>query len=54
MMEFHTVKRIDNSRLVRHVEPAKMRESVQDGGAGRRSSRRSSCFTSTSTFAALI
>jgi cell division protein FtsL len=23
--EFHTVKRIDNSRLVRHVEPAKMR-----------------------------
>jgi cell division protein FtsL len=25
MMEFQTVKRIDNSRLVRHVEPAKMR-----------------------------
>jgi cell division protein FtsL len=24
-MEFQTVKRIDNSRLVRHVEPAKMR-----------------------------
>ena len=23
--EFHTVKRIDNSRLVRNVEPAKMR-----------------------------
>ena len=23
--EFHTVKRIDNSRLIRHVEPAKMR-----------------------------
>ena len=25
MMEFQTVKRIDNSRLVRHVEPVKMR-----------------------------
>jgi len=25
MTEFHTVKRIDNSRLVRHVEPVKMR-----------------------------
>jgi cell division protein FtsL len=25
MLEFHTVKRIDNSRLVRHVEPVKMR-----------------------------
>ncbi len=24
-LEFHTVKRIDNSRLVRHVEPVKMR-----------------------------
>jgi cell division protein FtsL len=23
--EFHTVKRLDNTRLVRHVEPAKMR-----------------------------
>jgi cell division protein FtsL len=23
--EFHTVKRIDNSRLVRHIEPVKMR-----------------------------
>ena len=23
--QFHTVKRIDNSRIVRHVEPAKMR-----------------------------
>jgi cell division protein FtsL len=23
--EFHTVKRIDNSRLVRHVEPARLR-----------------------------
>src|SRR5260370_34856059 len=23
--EFHTVKRIDNSRIVRHVEPMKMR-----------------------------
>jgi cell division protein FtsL len=25
MVEFYTVKRIDNSRLVRHVEPVKMR-----------------------------
>ena len=25
MAEFHTVKRIDNSRLVRHVEPVRMR-----------------------------
>ena len=25
MTEFHTVRRIDNSRLVRHVEPTKMR-----------------------------
>ena len=25
MTEFHTVKRIDNSRLVRHVEPVKLR-----------------------------
>ncbi|MGC1483777.1 MAG: hypothetical protein WA789_08290 [Candidatus Acidiferrum sp.] len=25
MAEFHTVKRIDNSRLVRNVEPARMR-----------------------------
>ena len=25
MAEFHTVKRIDNSRIVRHVEPVKMR-----------------------------
>src|SRR5207247_11293212 len=25
LTEFHTVKRIDNSRIVRHVEPAKMR-----------------------------
>jgi cell division protein FtsL len=27
--EFHTVKRIDNSRLVRHVEPAKMRNLIR-------------------------
>src|SRR5258708_28859365 len=26
MTEFHTVKRIDNSRIVRHVEPLKMRK----------------------------
>jgi hypothetical protein len=25
MTEFHTVKRIDNSRIVRHVEPVKLR-----------------------------
>ena len=25
MLEFQTVKRIDNSRLVRHMEPVKMR-----------------------------
>jgi cell division protein FtsL len=25
MMEFHTVKKIDNSRIVRHVEPVKLR-----------------------------
>lgn len=25
MTEFHTVKRIDNSRIVRHIEPVKMR-----------------------------
>ncbi len=25
MMEFHTVKKIDNSRMVRHVEPVKLR-----------------------------
>ena len=26
MTEYHTVKRIDNSRIVRHVEPVKMRK----------------------------
>ncbi len=26
MTEFHTVKRIDNSRIVRHVEPVKIRK----------------------------
>ena len=25
MTEFHTIKRIDNSRIVRHIEPVKMR-----------------------------
>jgi cell division protein FtsL len=25
MTEFHTVKRIDNTRLIRHIEPAKLR-----------------------------
>lgn len=35
MAEFHTVKRIDNSRLVRHVEPVRLRKlykSVALGG----------------------
>lgn len=35
MREFHTVKRIDNSRLVRHVEPVRLRnlyKSVALGG----------------------
>ena len=35
MTEFHTVKRIDNSRIVRHVEPVKMRRlyrTVATGG----------------------
>ena len=26
MTEFHTVKRIDNSRIVRHIEPVKLRK----------------------------
>jgi cell division protein FtsL len=34
MMEFRTVKRIDNSRLVRHVEPAKQRNLYKTAGAG--------------------
>ncbi|HEY2545927.1 MAG TPA: hypothetical protein VGI46_07675 [Candidatus Acidoferrum sp.] len=32
--EFHTVKRIDNSRLVRNVEPAKMRNLWRTLGLG--------------------
>ena len=35
MVEFHTVKKIDNSRLVRHVEPVRLRnlyKSVALGG----------------------
>jgi cell division protein FtsL len=34
MAEFHTVKRIDNSRLVRNVEPAKMRNLWRTLGLG--------------------
>jgi cell division protein FtsL len=34
MAEFHTVKRIDNSRLVRNVEPAKMRNLVRGVALG--------------------
>jgi hypothetical protein len=34
MAEFHTVKRIDNSRLVRNVEPAKMRNMVRGVALG--------------------
>ena len=34
MTEFHTVKRIDNSRIVRHVEPVKMRKLVRMAAMG--------------------
>lgn len=34
MLEFRTVKRIDNSRLVRHVEPAKQRNLYRTAGLG--------------------
>jgi cell division protein FtsL len=34
MAEFYTVKRIDNSRLVRHVEPAKMRNLFRTAALG--------------------
>jgi cell division protein FtsL len=34
MMEFRTVKRIDNSRLVRHVEPAKQRNLYKAAAVG--------------------
>ncbi len=34
MLEFQTVKRIDNSRLVRHVEPMKMRNYYRMVGLG--------------------
>src|ERR1700751_702356 len=34
MMEFRTVKRIDNSRLVRHGEPAKQRNLYRTAGLG--------------------
>jgi cell division protein FtsL len=34
MTEFHTVKRIDNSRLVRQVEPVKMRRLYRTAALG--------------------
>ena len=34
MMEFRTVKRIDNSRLVRHAEPAKQKNLYKTAGLG--------------------
>ena len=34
MTEFHTVKRIDNSRIVRHVEPVKMRKLYRTAALG--------------------
>src|SRR5579859_7856858 len=34
MREFRTVKRIDNSRLVRHVEPAKQKSLLKTAGLG--------------------
>jgi cell division protein FtsL len=34
MTEFHTVKRIDNSRIVRYVEPVKMRKLVRMAAMG--------------------
>ena len=34
MVEFHTVKRIDNTRLMRHVEPVKMRNLYKTAGLG--------------------
>jgi cell division protein FtsL len=34
MMEFHTVKRIDNSRVVRHVEPVKLRNLYKTSALG--------------------
>jgi cell division protein FtsL len=32
--QFHTVKRIDNSRLVRHVEPVRLRSCYRTAGVG--------------------
>ena len=34
MVEFHTVKRIDNTRLVRHVEPVRMRNLYKTAALG--------------------
>jgi cell division protein FtsL len=34
MTEFHTVKRIDNTRLIRHIEPAKLRNLYRTAALG--------------------
>jgi len=34
MTEFHTAKRIDNSRIVRHIEPVKMRRLFRTAALG--------------------
>ena len=34
MTQYHTVKRIDNSRLVRHVEPAKQKNLLKTAALG--------------------
>ena len=34
MVEFHTVKKIDNSRLVRHVEPVKLKNYYKTAALG--------------------
>ena len=34
MMEFHTIKRIDNSRMVRHIEPVKLRNLYKTSALG--------------------
>src|SRR5215475_9647620 len=34
LMEFRTLKRIDNSRLVRHAEPAKQKSLYKTAGLG--------------------
>jgi cell division protein FtsL len=34
MTEFHTVKRIDNTRLIRHIEPVKLRNLYRTAALG--------------------